>query len=148
MPCSLLTVTRGLRARMRNNQHDRPGHRPKDSALASPDQLAVFEGCTTIIGYIIVENDYAGDFILNGVTEFRGNISTEAHEKSSAQTLGLVQLLNATEIGNMTLYGLIDDVHLPNLQKVGDVVLAQTSPSAEVDLGSLVEASNVKIRGS
>jgi hypothetical protein len=116
--------------------------------LASPDQLAIFEGCNTIIGHILVENDYSGDFILNGVTEFRGNISTEAPENSPAQTLGLVQLLNVTDIGNMTLYGLIDYVSLPNLQKAGDVVLEQTSPSAEVDLGSLVEANNVRIRGS
>ncbi|QKX58568.1 uncharacterized protein TRUGW13939_05693 [Talaromyces rugulosus] len=116
--------------------------------LASPDQLAIFEGCDTIIGHILIGNNYSGDFILNGVTEFRGSISTEAPERSHAQTLGLVQLLNVTDIGNMSLYGLIDDVRLPNLQKAGDVVLGQTSPGTEVDLGSLVEASNVKIQGS
>lgn len=56
-----------------------------------PDQLAIFEGCNTIIGHIFVENNYSGDFILNGGTEFRENISTEAPEHSCADPeIGLV----------------------------------------------------------
>ncbi|KAL2819657.1 hypothetical protein BDW59DRAFT_164985 [Aspergillus cavernicola] len=116
--------------------------------LSSPDQLSVFEGCTTITGHIIIESTYSGDFILNGVTEFAGNIWTEGGADSPAQTLGLVELRDLVELGDIALYGLVDNVYIPNLEHAGDVVLVQASSSAEVDIGSLVEANNVRIRGS
>ncbi|KAL4940490.1 hypothetical protein BDV06DRAFT_224063 [Aspergillus oleicola] len=116
--------------------------------VTSPDQLTTFDNCDTITGHILIARDYSGDFILNGVTEFKGNISTEAPENSPAQSLGRVEMLGLVHVDNIILYGLINDVYLPKLERSGDLVLAQASPSAEVDVGSLVEAENVRITGS
>ncbi|KAL2856582.1 hypothetical protein BJY01DRAFT_242634 [Aspergillus pseudoustus] len=112
--------------------------------LTSPDQLDVFEGCTIITGHIAIEPSYSGDLILNGVTEFPGNISTSG---DSPLGLGLVELPNLVELGAVNLSS-VANVHLPKLERAVDIVLVQPGRSGEVDLGSLVEANNVKIRGS
>ncbi|KAL4785985.1 hypothetical protein BJX76DRAFT_355577 [Aspergillus varians] len=116
--------------------------------VTSPNQLDVFDDCTTITGHIVIDYDYDGDFILNGITDFAGNISTDAESGCLSPSLGLVEMLDLVDLGNIALYGLMGDVHLPKLERAGDVVLGQASSSAEVNVGSLVEAENVKIMGS
>ncbi|KAJ0421788.1 hypothetical protein BJY00DRAFT_311801 [Aspergillus carlsbadensis] len=107
--------------------------------LTSPDQLKVFESCTTITGHIVVESSYLGDFILGGVTEFLGNISTE--DDSPAPGLGSVELPDLVELGTINL-GSVANVRLPKLEHAVDIVIVQPGSSGEVDLGSLVEANN------
>ncbi|KAL3444009.1 hypothetical protein BJX65DRAFT_311318 [Aspergillus insuetus] len=109
--------------------------------LTSTDQLDVFEGCTTITGHIVVESSYLGDFILSGVTEFPGNISTV--DDSPAPGLGSVELPDLVELGTISL-GSVANVRLPKLEHTADIVLVQPGSSGEVDLGSLVEANNYK----
>ncbi|KAL4865196.1 hypothetical protein BDV12DRAFT_175058 [Aspergillus spectabilis] len=136
--------------------------------VTSPDQLTIFEGCTSITGNILIEHEYEGDFILNGVTDFAGNISTpvpanpwwwrpdsenlppdsEFNSDYLAADIKLFDLRDLVYVENIVLYGLSGDAILPKLETAGDIVLVQASSSAEVDLGSLVEAENVRVQGS
>lgn len=114
-------------------------------SLSSPDQLDAFKDCTILSGHIVVESGYTGDFILNGVTEVHGNISTV---EDGAEGLGLFELRDLVEIESIHLQGISGDVHLPNLERAGDLELVQTRDKGEIDLGSLVEAENVLVLGS
>ncbi|KAL4914992.1 hypothetical protein BDW62DRAFT_189469 [Aspergillus aurantiobrunneus] len=135
----------------------------KTLRLTSPDQLNIFEGCTSIMGHILIEPEYEGDFILNGVTDFAGNISTPAPanhwwwrpdseylppDTYVAADIRLFELRDLVHVENIVLYGLSGDAILPKLETAGDIVLVQASSSAEVDLGALVEAENVRVQGS
>ncbi|KAL5341643.1 hypothetical protein BJX70DRAFT_42422 [Aspergillus crustosus] len=140
----------------------------KTLRVTSPDQLTIFEGCTSITGHILIEHEYGGDFVLKGVTDFAGNISTPVPANSwwwrpdseslppdsefnadyLAADIRLVDLRDLVHIENIVLYGLTGDVILPKLETAGDIVLVQASSSAEVDLGALVEAENVRVQGS
>ncbi|KAL2872442.1 uncharacterized protein BJX67DRAFT_339496 [Aspergillus lucknowensis] len=113
--------------------------------VTSPDQLDVFEGCTAISGDIVIDSSYSGDFILSGVTTFAGNISTDAEDP--AQDLGSVELPDLVDLGTINL-GSVVNAHLPKVEQAVDIVLVQASSSGEVDLGSLVEANNVRVQGS
>ncbi|BCS23003.1 uncharacterized protein APUU_31228A [Aspergillus puulaauensis] len=114
-------------------------------SLTSPDQLDAFKGCTILNGAIEIEADYKGDFVLNGVTEVHGNISTVT---DGAEGLGLFELLDLVEIDSIHLQGISGDVHLPSLERTGDLQLVQKKDKGEVDLGSLVEAESVLVLGS
>ncbi|KAJ5988010.1 hypothetical protein N7481_003220 [Penicillium waksmanii] len=112
--------------------------------LHTPDQLDAFEGCTTLNGHIVIQSDYAGEFILNGVTELHGNISTAS---SGSDGLHLFEMRNLEKVNHIDLF-LAGDVHLPSLNSTGNLKLVQKSGSGKIDLKSLVEADNVSIRGS
>lgn len=112
--------------------------------LHTSDQLDAFEGCTALNGNIVIQSDYEGEFILNGVTELHGDIST-AHD--GAANLDLFEMSDLEEVDNIHL-SLAGDVHLPKLNSTGDVELIQKSESGEIDLRSLTEADNVSIQGS
>ncbi|KAL3484512.1 hypothetical protein BJX62DRAFT_243841 [Aspergillus germanicus] len=102
-----------------------PGTGRNTLHVTSPDQLAAFEGCTTLTGDLFIESEYSGDFTLNGVTVFEGAISIPF----SAPALGRTNYVIC-------------------LERAGSIDLFQGGLSGEVDLGSLVEAANVNIRGS
>ncbi|KAL5050882.1 hypothetical protein BDW71DRAFT_202935 [Aspergillus fruticulosus] len=95
----------------------------------SPEQLSAFRGCTTLTGDIFIEREYRGDFILNGVTKLKGTISTPDVEELE---LGRAELRDLVETENIYLLNLIGDA----------------ADGGEVDLGSLVGANNIYIRGS
>ncbi|OJJ61394.1 hypothetical protein ASPSYDRAFT_67213 [Aspergillus sydowii CBS 593.65] len=114
-------------------------------SVSSPDQLDAFKDCTILNGHIVVESGYTGDFVLNGVTEVHGNISTV---EDGAEGLGLFELRDLVEIESIHLRGISGDVHLPNLERAGDIELIQTRDKGEIDLGSLEEAENVLVLGS
>lgn len=109
------------------------------------EQLDSFEGCTTLNGHIVIESDYEGDFVLNEVTNFHGNISTV---ENGTAGLGLFELRDLNEIDHIHLLGLIGDVNLPKLESTGDIELVQMSANGSIDLSSLAEANDVSIRGS
>ena len=118
---------------------------PKILELHTPDQLNSFEGCTTLNGHIIIQSDYEGDFILNDVTVFHGNISTA---EDSPKALSRFEMGVLERIENIHLLGLAGDISLPKLEVVGNVELVQTSDSGTVDLRVLSEANDLSIRGS
>ncbi|KAJ0420491.1 hypothetical protein BJY00DRAFT_283988 [Aspergillus carlsbadensis] len=110
----------------------------------SPDQLDVFgDDCTTIVGHILIESDYSGDFVLNGVSEFKGNISAPLIDYGDK--LNAFEMLDLTTIDAIFLPKVVD-VRLPSLEHAGNIYLAQSSVG-EVDLGSLVEAGHVGVQG-
>ncbi|KAJ0420813.1 hypothetical protein BJY00DRAFT_312738 [Aspergillus carlsbadensis] len=111
--------------------------------VTSPDQLSVFEDCTTLTGDISIEPEYSGDFILNDVTELKGALSIP----SSVPGLGRIELRDLVESGNISFPGLFGDVSLPSLERAVYIDLFQEGESGEVDLGSLVEAGDVTVRG-
>ncbi|RDW72678.1 uncharacterized protein DSM5745_07850 [Aspergillus mulundensis] len=112
--------------------------------VSSPEELSTIEGCTTLTGHIVINSDYSGDFILNGVTSISGNITTSA----PADKFGVVELPDLVDVGNIWLVGLTNDVHLPKVERAGSINLVQASTSAEVDLGALTESDNVRAWGS
>ncbi|KAL4877037.1 hypothetical protein BJY04DRAFT_222536 [Aspergillus karnatakaensis] len=140
-----------------------PASNEKTLHVSSPDQLIAFEGCTSITGHILILPEFSGEFILNGVTDFAGNISTPVPESSywwrppnefwtpedyTPPDITRFELQDLVHVENIVLYGLKGDAILPNLESSGDVVLVQDSDGAEVDLGKLVGAENVKVQGS
>jgi hypothetical protein len=113
--------------------------------VSSPDQLDVFrEGCSTITGNIVIEPGYAGDFVLNGITDFIGNISMD--EEVPASGLGAFEMLDLAHIDVLTLHQ-VASVHLPNLEHGGNLLLVQSGSDAEVDLGSLIDVDNLWLWG-
>lgn len=118
---------------------------PKLLELHTRDQLDSFEGCTTLNGHIIIQSDYEGDFILNDVTEFHGNISTA---QDSPKALSRFEMRGLEKVENIHLLGLAGDISLPKLEVAGNVELVQTSDSGTVDLRVLSEANDLSIRGS
>ncbi|KAL2784692.1 hypothetical protein BJX66DRAFT_316320 [Aspergillus keveii] len=121
-----------------------PGTGRNTLHVTIPDQLAAFEGCTTLTGDISIESEYSGEFILNGITELKGTLSIPF----SASTLGRVELRDLVESGNISFPGVFADISLPNLQRAADIDVFQEGESGEVDLNSLVEVDNIEIRGS
>ncbi|KAJ5651016.1 uncharacterized protein N7484_004739 [Penicillium longicatenatum] len=113
--------------------------------LHTPEQLDLFEGCTTLNGNIIIQSDYEGDFILNDMTEFHGNISTA---EDSPKGLSRFEMPDLEMIENIHLLGLSGDISLPKLEVAGDVEFVQSSDSGAIDLRSLSEANSLSIRGS
>ncbi|KAL2847935.1 hypothetical protein BJX68DRAFT_239083 [Aspergillus pseudodeflectus] len=110
----------------------------------SPEQLDVFgDDCTTIVGHILIESDYSGDFVLNGVSEFKGNIS--APLSGYGDKLNAFEMLDLTTIDAIFVPKVVN-VRLPSLVHAGNIYLEQSS-AGEVDLGSLVEAGHVGLRG-
>lgn len=114
-------------------------------SLTSPEQLDALKGCTILNGHIEIQSGYQGDVVLDGVTEVHGNISTV---EDGAGGLGLFELYDLVAIDAIHLQGISGDVHLPNLERIGDLELIQRKDKGEADLGSLVEAENVLILGS
>ncbi|KAL4900079.1 hypothetical protein BDW74DRAFT_103483 [Aspergillus multicolor] len=112
--------------------------------VSSLDDLATLDGCTSLTGHIVINYDYDGDFILNGVTSISGNLTTSA----PADNLGLVELLDLTDADNIWPTALTNNIHLPELERAGSIDLVQASSSGEIDLGKLTEADNVRILGS
>ncbi|OJJ00723.1 hypothetical protein ASPVEDRAFT_82281 [Aspergillus versicolor CBS 583.65] len=102
-------------------------------------------GCTILNGHIEIQSGYQGDVALDGVTEVHGNISTV---EDGAEGLGLFELYDLVTIDAIHLQGISGDVHLPNLESIGDLELVQKKDKGEADLGSLVEAENVLVLGS
>ncbi|KAJ5560241.1 hypothetical protein N7513_002640 [Penicillium frequentans] len=121
------------------------GDVPTTLELHTPEQLDSFEGCTTLNGHIAIQSDYEGDFILNEVTEFHGNISTA---EDSPTALNQFEMRILENIENIHLLGLSGNVSLPKLEVAGDVELVQTSDSGTVDLKLLSEANSLSFRGS
>ncbi|KAJ5261091.1 hypothetical protein N7478_011686 [Penicillium angulare] len=113
--------------------------------LHTPDQLDAFAGCTTLNGHIIIQSEYDGNFSLNSVTAFNGNISTV---DEGADWLTLFEMRDLEKIDHIHLLGTSGDVSLPNLESLGDLELVQTSNSGNADLASLAEADNVSVQGS
>ncbi|KAL3468185.1 hypothetical protein BJX64DRAFT_247013 [Aspergillus heterothallicus] len=110
----------------------------------SQEQLDAFgDDCTTLVGHILIESDYSGDFILNGVSEVRGNIS--APLSGYGDKLGAFELLDLTLIDTIFLPKVVN-VRLPSLEHARVIYLEQ-SDVGEVDLGSLTEASHVEVVG-
>jgi hypothetical protein len=110
----------------------------------SPEQLDVFgDDCTTVVGHILIESDYSGDFVLNGVSEFKGNIS--APLSGYGDKLNAFEMLDLTTIDAIFVPKVVN-VRLPSLVHAGNIYLEQSS-AGEVDLGSLVEAGHVGLRG-
>ncbi|KAL3444795.1 hypothetical protein BJX65DRAFT_282888 [Aspergillus insuetus] len=110
----------------------------------SPEQLDIFgDDCTTIVGHILIESDYSGDFVLNGVSEFKGNIS--APLSGYGDKLNAFEMLDLTTIEAIFLPKVVD-VRLPSLEHAGNIYLGQLSVG-EVDLGSLLEAGHVELQG-
>ncbi|KAL2824379.1 hypothetical protein BDW59DRAFT_162483 [Aspergillus cavernicola] len=111
--------------------------------LTSPDQLDALQDCTSITGHIVIESDYTGDFILNSVTEFLGNIS------GTGEGLASIELSELVELGSINVTSIGGDVSLPNLESAVDVVLKrEVDAGGEVDLGSLGEVNNIRVTGS
>ncbi|KAL4864103.1 hypothetical protein BDV12DRAFT_201475 [Aspergillus spectabilis] len=106
--------------------------------------LDAFARCTTITGHILLESGYAGDFVLNGVTAFIGNISTS--ESDPAEIMGAVEPPDLVNLGSLVLHR-VADVHLPKLEHAVNLLLVQSS-SGELDLGALVDANNIRVQGS
>ncbi|KAJ6003001.1 hypothetical protein N7451_005548 [Penicillium sp. IBT 35674x] len=121
------------------------GNVPTTLELHTPEQLDSFEGCTTLNGHIVIQSDYEGDFILNDVTEFNGNISTA---EDSPKALNRFEMGVLETVQNIHLLGLSGNFSLPKLAVAGDVELVQVSDSGAVDLRSLSEANSLSIRGS
>lgn len=113
--------------------------------VSSPQDLdSLRDGCTTITGNIAIDSDYSGDFFLEGVTDFVGNIST--FEDAPPVNLGVLDLPDLVNAGAITVHR-VENVNLGNLQHVGELLLGPSSPDGEVSLAALKEADNVGFKG-
>ncbi|KAL2828123.1 hypothetical protein BJY01DRAFT_228638 [Aspergillus pseudoustus] len=112
--------------------------------VSSQEQLDVIgDDCTTLVGHILIESDYTGDFVLNGVSEVKGNIS--APLGGYGDKLGAFELLDLTTIDAIFLPKVVT-VRLPSLEHAGSIYLEQ-SDVGEADLGSLTDAGHIQVVG-
>ncbi|BCS29723.1 uncharacterized protein APUU_80026A [Aspergillus puulaauensis] len=113
--------------------------------VSSPEDLdSLRDGCTTITGNIAIDSDYSGDFVLEGVTDFVGNISTS--EDAPPGNLGILDLPDLVNAGAITVHR-VAAVNLGNLEHAGELLLGPSSPDGEVELGTLKEADNIGFKG-
>lgn len=112
--------------------------------LHTPSQLETLNGCTILNGDIIIQSGYEGEFVLNGVTESNGDISTI---KDGVDGLGLFKMRDLEKVENLNLFGLSGDIDLPKLERAGNLELVQMTDTGNINLRSLIEAENVSIQG-
>lgn len=113
--------------------------------MSSPEDLDSFrDGCTTITGNIAIDSDYSGDFVLEGVTDFVGNISTS--EDAPPANLGVLDLPDLVNAGVITVHR-VESVNLGSLEHVGELLLGPSSLDGKVELGALKEADNAGFKG-
>ncbi|KAL2829579.1 hypothetical protein BJY01DRAFT_124232 [Aspergillus pseudoustus] len=116
--------------------------------VSTPEDLAVFDGCTTIAGDMIIDYSFAGSFILNGVTNFNGSITM--NEIMWARELIAIEMLDLLEMENLHLpqaWGL-KSLNLTKLQHVNDLSFIQGATDAMFDLGGLTGAERIEIAGT
>ncbi|OJJ02042.1 hypothetical protein ASPVEDRAFT_52822 [Aspergillus versicolor CBS 583.65] len=113
--------------------------------VSSPQDLdSLRDGCTTITGNIAIDSDYSGDFFLEGVSDFVGNISTS--EDAPPVNLGVLDLPDLVNAAAITVHR-VETVNLGNLQHAGELLLGPSSPDGEVNLEALKDADNVGFKG-
>ncbi|OJJ59611.1 hypothetical protein ASPSYDRAFT_88524 [Aspergillus sydowii CBS 593.65] len=118
-----------------------------NSALTvnSQDDLNSFsDGCTTLIGDILISSTYRGRFVLDGVANVTGQISMGSSNYSKRVTS--FELPDAKSIGRVVLHE-VPDVQLPKVQRADWVSLRTTSSNSTANLGNLVKAGSVHIQG-
>ncbi|OJJ52008.1 hypothetical protein ASPSYDRAFT_52639 [Aspergillus sydowii CBS 593.65] len=113
--------------------------------VSRPEDLDRFRnGGTTITGNIAIHSDYSGDFALEGVTDFVGNISTS--EDAPPGNIGVLDLPDLVNAGVITVHR-VETVNLGNLEHADKLLLGPSSPDGEIELGALKEADNVGFNG-
>ncbi|KAL4763079.1 uncharacterized protein BDW70DRAFT_158313 [Aspergillus foveolatus] len=98
--------------------------------VSTPEDLDNFrDGCTTITGNIEISASYIDDFILEGVTDFVGNISIA--ESADSGTPGAFRVPNLVNVGSIILHR-ATEMNLPKLERADDILLSPWV-SGEVD---------------
>ncbi|KAL4799318.1 hypothetical protein BDV19DRAFT_355593 [Aspergillus venezuelensis] len=118
---------------------------PPIFTVFEPGDLEIYrDGCTTITGNFVIDSDFSGDFILEGVTDFIGNISNT--EDVAPGGLGVLDLPNLVSVGTISIHR-VATVNLGSLEHAGDILLGPSTTGGEVNLGALQNANNVGFEG-
>lgn len=145
--CTALTSPPGILAEECFTNESGSSQNSGNSALTvnSQDDLNSFsDGCTTLIGDILISSTYRGRFVLDGVANVTGQISMGSSNYSKRVTS--FELPDAKSIGRVVLHE-VPDVQLPKVQRADWVSLRTTSSNSTANLGNLVKAGSVHIQG-
>lgn len=145
--CTALTPPPGILAQECHTNESGSSQNSGNSALTvnSQDDLNSFsDGCTTLIGDILISSTYRGRFVLDGVANVTGQISMGSRNYSKQVTS--FELPEAKSIGKVVLHE-VPDVQLPMVESADWVTLTTASSESNASLGSLVNAGSVHIQG-
>ncbi|KAL4805664.1 hypothetical protein BDV18DRAFT_11858 [Aspergillus unguis] len=125
------------------------------------DLEELLNGCTTIIGDIIIENTFDGTFNLSGVTNITGSITTPFNpiQQDTLSLMSNVTFFDAPEllsIGTLDLDALpyATGISLPKLEAVTEVLRINATryllenDGMEVDVPAIVEVPSLILEGT
>ena len=138
--------------------------------VSSPDALraGIPSNCTSVVGSIVITEDYTGPFVLNGITNFNGSIAdflsnvvaSDAVLSGGDDTPVSLPGLTAFEMqdlvhmdsysynGGISLKSVpaLTSVSIPKATYITDIVFGNFSEAA-FDFSSLMNASSINISG-
>ncbi|KAL3443005.1 hypothetical protein BJX65DRAFT_312305 [Aspergillus insuetus] len=117
--------------------------------LDSPEQLRVFDGCTSIIGDIYVTAKFSGSLILNGVKSFKGTISSYDWLSSESTVFESLEMPDAVYVKEISLSDerQVKRVYLPKVQSMEEVYLFQPGDGSSVELSALRQIGSLLMVG-
>ncbi|KAL2819258.1 hypothetical protein BDW59DRAFT_151555 [Aspergillus cavernicola] len=115
--------------------------------LSSPDQLSAFDGCTTIIGDILIDKNFAGSIVLNGVTNFTGTIASYGYAVTTV--VDAIEMPDALYINRLGLHNarMVRRLSLPRVERMAAMWLYQPAGDSSFDLGALKDISLIYMSG-
>ena len=93
----------------------------------------MFAGCTSIIGDIIIANNYTGSFVLSNVTSISSGIATQNGDFDSlpaqVPSLTSIEVRNLTSIATITIINAtaLTSVSFPDLSTLGGIEVQAAS---------------------
>ncbi|KAL3455670.1 hypothetical protein BJX64DRAFT_271972 [Aspergillus heterothallicus] len=122
---------------------------PGEILLSSPEDLQVFDGCTTIIGDIRIKSGFTGNIALNSVTNFTGKITAE-NPWSKNIRIDSIEMPDAMYVRDILLWidAPVKKVYLPKVESMDRLYVYQCTEESFLDLASLRQIEGMILNGS